>query len=90
MLAGCWTRLRRAMVFNSYVTTKEVRWKDLATVCTEGTGKKAAYKPITLNEYFNLGILGDRGPKSDTWPSMLIPPFHDSTKLLGLLQYLER
>lgn len=42
-----------------HVATEDIKWKDLATVFTEVTGKKSVYKDITLDEYFNLGILGD-------------------------------
>jgi hypothetical protein len=39
-----------------HVATEDIAWKDLAAAFTEVTGKKAVYKDVTLDEYFNLGI----------------------------------
>jgi hypothetical protein len=39
-----------------HVAIEDIAWKDLATAFTEVTGKKARYKDVTLEEYFNLGI----------------------------------
>jgi uncharacterized protein YbjT (DUF2867 family) len=40
-----------------HVATEDIAWKDLATVFTEVTGKKAVYRDVTLDEYFALGIM---------------------------------
>ncbi|KAJ5677555.1 uncharacterized protein N7477_003188 [Penicillium maclennaniae] len=40
-----------------HVATEDIKWKDLAAVFSEVTGKKAVYKDVTLDEYFQLGIL---------------------------------
>jgi hypothetical protein len=42
-----------------HVATEDTKWNDLAAVYSEVTGNKSVYKPLTLDEYFNLGILGD-------------------------------
>ncbi|KAL7916754.1 hypothetical protein GGI35DRAFT_433954 [Trichoderma velutinum] len=39
-----------------HVATEDIAWKDVATAFTEVTGKKAIYKDVSLDEYFNLGI----------------------------------
>jgi hypothetical protein len=39
-----------------HVATEDIAYKDLAAAFTEVTGKKAVYKELTLDEYFNLGI----------------------------------
>ncbi|KAJ5413625.1 hypothetical protein N7509_000252 [Penicillium cosmopolitanum] len=42
-----------------HVGTEDIAWKDLAAVFTTVTGINAAYKDVTLDEYFQLGIWPD-------------------------------
>lgn len=53
----------RSTGLNLHVATEDIAWKDLATAFTEVTGKKAAYKNVTLDEYFSLGIFPDPDAK---------------------------
>ena len=39
-----------------HVATEDIAWKDLAAAFSEVTGKKAVYKDVTIDEYFQLGI----------------------------------
>jgi uncharacterized protein YbjT (DUF2867 family) len=40
-----------------HVAIEDIAWKDLAKAFTEVTGKKAVYKDVTLDEYFQYGPL---------------------------------
>ncbi|KFY13482.1 hypothetical protein V492_03242 [Pseudogymnoascus sp. VKM F-4246] len=42
-----------------HVATEDISWDDLAKAFTEVTGKKAVYKDVTLDEYFELGAFAD-------------------------------
>ena len=42
-----------------HVATEDIAWDDLAVAFTEVTGKQSTYRDVTLDQYFNLGILGD-------------------------------
>lgn len=45
------------------VATEDIEWKDVAAAYTKVTGKKAVYKDVTLDEYFNLGLFPDPDAK---------------------------
>ncbi|KAM0443825.1 hypothetical protein ACHAO4_010361 [Trichoderma viride] len=53
-----------------HVATEDGGWTDLAAAFTELTGQKSRYKAVTLDEYFQLGILPNPdeklGPSSDS------------------------
>lgn len=40
-----------------HVATEDIGWKDLAAAFTEVTGQKSVYKDVSLDEYFDSGIL---------------------------------
>jgi uncharacterized protein YbjT (DUF2867 family) len=44
---------------NLHVATEDIAWKDLAKDFTEVTGKKALYREVSLEQYFNMGIFPD-------------------------------
>ncbi|KAJ5605380.1 hypothetical protein N7510_008161 [Penicillium lagena] len=46
-----------------HVGTEDIAWKDLAAAFTAVTGRKAVYKDVTLDEYFQLGIWPDPDAK---------------------------
>jgi uncharacterized protein YbjT (DUF2867 family) len=46
-----------------HVATEDIKYVDLAKAFTEVTGKKAVYKEVTTDEYFNLGIFPDPDAK---------------------------
>jgi hypothetical protein len=46
--------------------TEDIAWKDLATALSEVTGKKAVYKDVTIEEYFQLGIFLDPEAKIES------------------------
>lgn len=62
--------LDRSNGLQLHVATEDGGWTDLAAAFTELTGQKSRYKAVTLDEYFQLGILPNPdeklGPSSDS------------------------
>lgn len=46
-----------------HVATEDIAWKDLADIFTDVTNQKAVYKDVTLDEYFQSGIIPDPDAK---------------------------
>lgn len=53
----------RSNGLNLHVASEDIAWKDVASAFTEVTGKKAVYRDVTLDEYFNLGAFPDPDAK---------------------------
>ncbi|KAM3077067.1 hypothetical protein ACMFMG_003463 [Clarireedia jacksonii] len=53
----------RSTGLNLHIASEEVVWEDLATIFSQVTGKKAVYRDVTLDEYFDMGIFPDPDAK---------------------------
>ncbi|RHZ59242.1 uncharacterized protein CDV56_101423 [Aspergillus thermomutatus] len=68
-----------------HVATEDIAWKDVAAAFTAVTGKKAVYKDVTLDEYFQLGVFPNPDVKLGHSAVLMILPSNLSKRDYQLL-----